>query len=100
MKQGVYTLPVLHALNDGPFRDELAHILSLGPPDGELLDRALDIVRDGGSIDHAREAVATEVVRAVTLAESLPEGSARHALVQLARFLADRCGATQGVNGH
>ena len=46
MKEGVYTLPVLHALRTSPDREELARILSTGA-DGELLDRALEIVSDG-----------------------------------------------------
>ena len=95
LKEGVYTLPVLHALAHDAHREELARILGHGSPDGELLDRALEIVRDGGSIDHARAAVTDEVARATALAELLPEGAARHALIQLARFLAARCGAEQ-----
>jgi len=97
MKEGVYTLPVLHALAHGPRRDELAGVLAHGAPDGELLDRALDLVRSGGSIEHARAAVAAEVSRAVALARRLPAGPAQHALVQLARFLGARCGAEQGA---
>jgi heptaprenyl diphosphate synthase len=92
LKEGVYTLPVLHALQTSPDRDELARILSAGV-DGELLDRALEIVAAGDAIGHAREAVRDEVGRAVGLAERLPEGPARHALVQLARYLSVRCGA-------
>jgi hypothetical protein len=36
------------------------------------------------------------VVRATDLAAQLPDGAARHALTQLARFLAVRCGAETG----
>jgi heptaprenyl diphosphate synthase len=93
IKEGVYTLPVLHALNEGPHRDELQRLLSHGAPDGPMLDRALEIVRAGGSIERARAAVTREVVRATDLAGQLPDGAARHALTQLARFLAVRCGA-------
>jgi heptaprenyl diphosphate synthase len=92
LKEGVYTLPVLHALETSPRRDELARILSTGVH-GELLDRALEIVADGDSIEHARRAVREEVERAVALVERLPSGPAQHALVQLARFLSARCGA-------
>jgi heptaprenyl diphosphate synthase len=95
LREGVYTLPVLHALEHDERREELARILSHGSPDGEMLDRALEIVRDGGSIEHARRAVTAEVARATGLAERLPDGPARHALIQLARFLAARCGAEQ-----
>ena len=96
MKEGVYTLPVLHALSEGEDREELAGVLAHGAPDGELLDRALEIVRSGDSIVHARDAVTAEVSRAVALARRLPEGPASQALVQLARFLAVRCGADPG----
>jgi len=75
--------------------EELARILGHGAPDGPMLDRALEIVREGGSIDHAQAAVTAEVARATALARRLPDGAARHALIQLARFLAARCGAGQ-----
>jgi heptaprenyl diphosphate synthase len=92
LKEGVYTLPVLHALEHSSHREELARILATGV-DGELLDRALEIVTAGDSIQHAREAVRDEVGRAVGLARRLPKSPAQHAVVQLARFLAARCGA-------
>ena len=93
LREGVYTLPVLHALAEGEHRDELQRLLTHGAPDGERLDRALEIVRTGGAIVHARSAVAAEVRRAVALVEDLPDGPARHALIQLAKYLGVRCGA-------
>ncbi len=96
LREGVYTLPVLHALAHDEHREELSRILSHGSPDGEMLDRALEIVRSGGSVDVSRSAVTDAVRRATRLAERLPEGPARHALIQLAKFLAARCGAEAG----
>jgi heptaprenyl diphosphate synthase len=96
LREGVYTLPVLHALEHDEHREELVRILSHGSPDGEMLDRALEIVRSGGSVEAARTAVTDEVRRATRLAERLSEGPARHALIQLAKFLAARCGAEAG----
>jgi heptaprenyl diphosphate synthase len=100
MKEGVYTLPVLHALHEGPDREELRGLLAGGPPDGERLTRALEIVRTGGSIEHARDAVGREVARAVGLAAQLPDAPATQALTQLARFLAIRCGADPDVDAN
>jgi heptaprenyl diphosphate synthase len=97
LKEGVYTLPVLDALARDEHREELARILGHGAPDGEMLDRALEIIRAGGSVDRARQAVTAEVERATSLARRLPEGPAQHALIQLAKFLAARCGAEQGA---
>src|SRR5207244_1281738 len=63
MKEGVYTLPVLHALHRGPDRQELRHLLAQGAPDGERLVRALQVVRGEGPTSHARGAVGAEVRR-------------------------------------
>ncbi len=93
MKEGVYTLPVLTALADDDRGEELARLLSPGPPDGGGLHRALEIVRSPASLTRARAAVRAEVQRARSLADRLPAGPARSALVALAGFLATRCGA-------
>jgi heptaprenyl diphosphate synthase len=92
MREGVYTLPVLLAMHDGREGAELRSLLAAGPPEGERLADALRIVRDPVTLEGARAAVAEEVDRARGLAERLPEGVARTALVQLAEFLAVRCG--------
>ncbi len=93
MKEGVYTLPVLQALSDGEHRDDLRALLGDGPPEGERMQRALEIVRRPENLVRARAAVTAEVRRARALAERLPDGAARRALVTLAEFLAARCGA-------
>ena len=93
MKEGVYTLPVLVALSDDERGAELARLLSPGPPDGDRLHRALEIVRSPKSLARARDAVWSEVERARGLALRLPAGPARSALVALAEFLGARCGA-------
>jgi geranylgeranyl pyrophosphate synthase len=93
LRQGVYTLPVIYALQDGPRGRELADLLEAGPPEGERLERALQLVASDGSLGRAREAVTAEVRRARTLAEALPPGAPRDALLHLAEYLAARCGA-------
>jgi heptaprenyl diphosphate synthase len=93
MRNGLYTLPVLYALETGVDREELSGLLGAGPPDGDQLERALEIVRSEGSLDRARATVADEVDRAVALAARLPRGPATSALESLARYLAFRCGA-------
>jgi heptaprenyl diphosphate synthase len=93
LRQGVYTLPVLYALQDGARGRELAGLLEEGPPEGERLDRALRLVAADGNLDRAREAVTREVRRSQELAEALPDGSAKDALLHLAEYLAARCGA-------
>ena len=93
MREGVYTLPVLYALQEEGTKGELAALLADVPLEGERLSRALDIVRTDGSLRRARDAVTLQVRRARSLAGGLAEGLARDALVQLAEYLAVRCGA-------
>ena len=91
--KGVYTLPVLYALQEQGEGGELADLLADGPPDGDGFTRALDLVRTEGSLARAREAVTQHVRRTTSLAGELGPGLASDALVQLAEFLAVRCGA-------
>jgi heptaprenyl diphosphate synthase len=93
MREGVYTLPVLYALEDGEAARELRDLLAPGPPEGERLSRALDLVRSDGSLARAREAVTQWVHRSKRLAEGLPHGSAQEAFLHIADFIAVRCGA-------
>ena len=93
LREGVYTLPVLYALQEQGQGSELAGLLADGPPDGDRFTRALDLVRTEGSLARAREAVTRHVRRTKTLAAELQPGLASDALIQLAEFLAVRCGA-------
>jgi heptaprenyl diphosphate synthase len=93
LKEGVYTLPVLYALERAPGGAELRANLEAGAPDGERLARALELVRSDDALEPARSAVTEQVRRAVRATETLPPGPPRDALVHLATFLAERCGA-------
>ncbi len=93
LKEGVYTLPVIYALRESSRRRELRRLLEPGPPDGERLHGALEIVNSDGILDRAREVVVQEVRRATVEAERLPDGTARDALLHLSGFIAARSGA-------
>jgi heptaprenyl diphosphate synthase len=94
LREGVYTLPVIFALQDGVRSTELRSLLELGPPDDARLPRVVELVlSDGGNLDRARDAVSREVRLAREEAAGLPPGTPRDALVHLAEFLATRCGA-------
>jgi heptaprenyl diphosphate synthase len=94
IKEGVYTLPVIYALRASARREELRRLLQASSLDARGLRGALQIIRDDGALDLAREAVGAEVRRAVSEAEDLPAETARDALIHLAGFLAARCGAS------
>ena len=92
LREGVFTLPVIYALRESDRREDLRKLLA-SPLSSSGLAEALEIVRSDGALDRARQAVSTEVRQAIGIAERLPEGRAREALVRLAEFIATRCGA-------
>jgi heptaprenyl diphosphate synthase len=93
LKEGVYTLPVLYALERSERGPELRALLEPGPPEGRRLADSLELVRSDAALGPAREAVTEHVRRAMRAIEPLPEGPPREALEHLAVFLATRCGA-------
>jgi len=93
LREGVYTLPVIHALRGSARRDELRDLLASGPPTGDRLEAALQIVRSDGSLDRSRAAVGEAVRAALDEAAGFPPGAATDALVHLSGFIAARCGA-------
>jgi heptaprenyl diphosphate synthase len=93
LREGVYTLPVIHALRGSTRRAELRALLASGPPSGDRLEAALEIVRADGSLDRSRSVVGEAVRAALEEAAGLPDGAATDALVHLSRFIAARCGA-------
>ena len=52
--EGKRTLVVVHALENSPNRDRLIEILSSKNKDRAILDEAVEIMQDSGSIDYAR----------------------------------------------
>ncbi len=93
MREGVYTLPVLYSLQDGASGRKLGALLAEGPPQGERLASALELIRSDGALRKSRDAVTVRVRRCVQLAGGLAPGSSRDALVHIAEFIAQRCGA-------
>ena len=94
LKEGVYTLPVIDALRAGERSEELRALLAAGPLSGDSLTGVLEIVRSDGAVSRARDAVSTELRRARDEAARLPAGPVRDALVHLAEFIGERCGAS------
>jgi geranylgeranyl pyrophosphate synthase len=86
LREGVFTLPVLATLAGRvPGGEELRPLLN-----GEDVSHALKVLRENGSLEVARSAVAEWEVRARGALEHLQSGSARDALDRLARFVGER----------
>jgi len=83
------TLAVIHLLRtiDVPRRAQVRHVLeSSEQPRRELVD----LLERQGSLQYARETAADYVAQAVDALEHVPAGPAKDALVETARFMANR----------
>ncbi|GGN98241.1 polyprenyl synthetase family protein [Microbispora bryophytorum] len=92
LREGVRTLPVLHALaSDDPGDARLRTLLS-GPVAEEDVDEALTLLRANRAMEQAREELTRWIDRAKEALAGLPEIPARTALVALCDYVVERTG--------
>ena len=90
IRQGIVTLPVIWALRESPKRDELETIVTDAGMTGDMVERALSIVRESGGVDFAKDKAEEYLMRARrTLPENLPE-DVRNSFLMVADFIAER----------
>lgn len=88
--QGVYTLPVLHALA-GAERDRIVELLGNGIPfSEEAVTEVIDLVRSGGYVDRTLDECSERMAVAHTAIAVLPDSEARTIVERMGSFLVDR----------
>jgi heptaprenyl diphosphate synthase len=91
LREGVRSLPVLHALaSAGPQDARLVELISSDLSDPELLEEALGLLRKHPGMDLARSDVRHWANRARELIATLPDAPARAALAELCDFMVER----------
>ncbi|MCC5950267.1 MAG: polyprenyl synthetase family protein [Nitriliruptoraceae bacterium] len=90
LKEGVRTLPVLHALEADP-DGELAGLLD-GPVGDDEVARALTLLRSSDALARAREDARTYTRAAIVQLERFDDAPVRTALTRLAEYAVDRVG--------
>jgi geranylgeranyl diphosphate synthase type I len=89
--EGKRTLAAVHALQHSAKRDRLLQILASRAEDPKVLDEAVAIMREAGSIDFARTYARDLVLRAKgELEAALPKTKARDLLLSMADFFVER----------
>ncbi|MEX0875503.1 MAG: polyprenyl synthetase family protein [Actinomycetota bacterium] len=83
LKEGVYSLPVLHAMGE---RDDVAGLVK----DSANLSRLIEVLHETGSFVYAREAAERYAKDASVAASALPDVPEREALKSLVDFVVDR----------
>ena len=88
--QGVYTLPVLHALS-GPSGSRIAALLKDGAPfDNKAVAEVIRLVLEGGHLEKTLEECRSRLSTAAEAIDTLPDDAARRVLHQMGGFLIDR----------
>ncbi len=88
--QGVYTLPVLHALA-GPEGDRIRELLGGGIPfSNETVEEVIHLVRDGGYVDRTLDECTRRMQVAHDAIAILPANEARAIIEKMGQFLVDR----------
>ena len=90
IRQGIVTLPVIHALNVSEDAEELADIVTNPEMTGQMVERALSIVRATDGVEVAKAKADEYLQRArQVIPEDLPV-DIKEAFVQVADFIGDR----------
>ncbi len=93
LREGVPTLPVLHALASAdPAYARLRELVSRPLTDDAEHAEALTLLRDSPAMESARQTLASYAERARQSIVDLPDAPARRALEALTRFVVDRTG--------
>ncbi|WP_253771988.1 polyprenyl synthetase family protein [Goodfellowiella coeruleoviolacea] len=91
LREGIRTLPVLHALaQDGPTADRLRVLLAGPVTDDALVAEALGLLRDSSGMVTARATLADYAERARAELAVLPSCPARESLEKLTDFVVER----------
>jgi geranylgeranyl diphosphate synthase type I len=89
--EGKRTLAAVHALEHSEQRDRLLELLAARTEDPALLDEAVAIMNESGSIEFARGYARDLVLSAKTdLEAALPASKARDLLLSMADFFVQR----------
>ncbi len=92
LRQGVFTLPVIHSLSASPRRARLRAILDLvnhGETDG-CMEEVVSILDASGSIEYARSVAGAFALEAGECLSNIPPSDARDSLLRITEFVVRR----------
>lgn len=90
LAEGKSTLPLIHAMGVSDAKDKAILKTAIENADGAQFEAVLAILKRYDSIEYTRNAATSEVDRALSALETLPESDYRNALRALALFTIER----------
>ena len=90
LRQGLITLPALYYIEENPGDRDMLSVIDHDPCDEECLERLLVAIRESGSIEKANNEAKQHIARALEAIKTLPDGTERTALMDLAYYIVRR----------
>lgn len=90
LKEGILTLPVLHALQNSPHAEELRQMIATENISDTDVERAKAIMDEAGSFAYAQEQANRHIAKAVDQLKHVPDLATRSGLQVLADFVINR----------
>jgi heptaprenyl diphosphate synthase len=91
LREGIHTLPMIYALQDGgPEAERLGVLLARPITDDGEVDEALELLRTGRGLARARDVLADQAAAARAELGKLPSCPATEALASLTTYVVDR----------
>lgn len=87
LRQGIMTLPIIYALNNGVRKEELKRILENKQLSREDFPIALDIILKSNALEYSQEKALNYLKNARISLDSLPENDTRHSLENILLFI-------------
>lgn len=87
LRQGIITLPVIHAMEHSNYGQELRDMIASRNMNDKDIERGLSIVREAGSIDYAYQQVASYLHNACQVLPLSLDTAIRAALLEIADFV-------------
>lgn len=90
LRQGLVTLPALYYLEARPDDPDMQSVLNGKSPNGVVMDRLVESIRDSGAIQRSVDDARMYVENGLSLLKAMPHNEQRGALESLANYIIDR----------
>lgn len=90
LREGIFTLPVIVALNKSPQSDRLVELLCKSVKSEKEIKEIMYLIKDCGALDYAERVAERYEKKALRSLELLPQGKAKKNLERIAAFVTSR----------
>lgn len=91
IRQGIITLPMIYALKESPYANELKELLGKQIKNENEVEQVVQLIIRSGGIEKSRRVVNSFLKKAIKNFDELPDIPSKEVLKELAQFVGQRC---------